>query len=534
MVKRWSIGLMIMLHEWIFLYGPPGCGKTASGRLLAGALGLPFTDLDAQIEQAHGKSIPELFASHGEAGFRELESAVLKSILVTEPGVMALGGGALLDEHNRRLVESRGPVVCLSASLGVLLERLRNSSAPRPLLADDLEPMLADLLERRSAHYASFPRQLGNDDVSLEQTVWQIQVCIGRFHLQGMGAAYDVRVSPGLLDGLGAALQQRGLRSPLVVVSDENVAPLYAGRVLDILSDAGMQSHLVTIPAGEQHKTISTMQYVWDGFLRAGMERSSTVLALGGGVTCDLAGFAAATFLRGLSWVAAPTSLLAMVDASLGGKTGVDLPQGKNLVGAFHPPRLVLADPQVLSTLPEREVRAGMAEVVKAGLIGDPALFAACAQGCENLKNRWMDLLPRAMAVKLRLVQADPYERGPREALNLGHTIGHALERLSNYEVSHGEAVSIGMLVEAHLAERIGLAPAGLADCIAGVLVKLGLPVEIPPGISLDGLVSAMRVDKKRQDGCLRFSLPAAVGDVRTGVALKPSDIVEMLFTFKN
>ena len=175
-----------------------------------------------------------------------------------------------------------------------------------------------------------------------------------------------------------------------------------------------------------------------------------------------------------------------------------------------------------------------MAEVVKAGVIGDPALFAACAQGCETLKSRWMDILPRSMAVKLRLVQADPYEHGVREALNLGHTIGHALERLSNYEISHGEAVSIGMLVEAHLAERIGLAHAGLADCIAGVLVALGLPIEIPPNIPLDGLVSAMRVDKKRQESCLRFSLPAAIGDVRTGVALIPSDIVEMLKTIKN
>jgi shikimate kinase / 3-dehydroquinate synthase len=518
-----------MLNEWVFLYGPPGSGKTSNGRLLAEALGLPFLDLDEEIEKTSGKSIPELFASQGEAGFRNIERGILESLLATQPGVIALGGGALLDEDSRALVEARGPVVCLTASLLVLLERLRAATPKRPLLVGDLEKRLADLVENRSGHYDSFPLKIANDDIPLEQSVWQVQVRLGRFHVRGMGAGYDVLVSPDALDGLGTALQKRGLRSPVAVVSDEHVAPLYASRVLDSLRAAGMKARLVTIPAGEQHKTIVTVQHLWDSFIQAGMERTGTVVALGGGVICDLAGFAAATFLRGVAWVAVPTSLLAMVDASLGGKTGADLPQGKNLVGAFHPPRLVLSDPQVLVTLPEREVRSGMAEVVKAGIIADPGLFETCAQGWESVKSRWMDILPRTIVVKVRLIQIDPYEQGLRAALNLGHTIGHALERVSNYEISHGEAVSIGMVAEARLAERINLAHVGLVDKIETVLARLGLPVEVPPGMPWDALISAMQVDKKRQADCLRFTLPASIGDVRTGMTIKPKDLNSLL-----
>jgi len=245
---------------------------------------------------------------------------------------------------------------------------------------------------------------------------------------------------------------------------------------------------------------------------------------LGGGVTSDLAGFAAATYLRGVRWVAAPTTLLAMADASLGGKTGFDLPQGKNLVGAFHPPCLVLADPQTLATLPQRELRAGLGEVVKAGLIADPNLFELCAQGWPVVSERLDEVVRRSMAVKVRIVQADPYERGRRTVLNLGHTLGHAVETASDYQLLHGEAIAIGLVAEARLAERLGLAHNGLAKRIAACLAGLGLPTEIPADLPPEAIIRAAMIDKKRIAGNLRFALPIHPGCVRVGVTVPDWD----------
>lgn len=522
-----------MLNDWIFLYGPPGSGKSSKGRRLAQALNLPFVDLDEQVEKACGSSIPEIFADQGEAQFRQIEKRMLLQVLDCQPGVIALGGGSLLDQASRARVEECGPVVCLSASLPMLLKRVRISRNRRPLLAYDPERNLADLLGKRTDHYASFPIQIAEDNLSINESVRQIQVHLGRFHLTGMGAGCDIYLANGSLDEPGHALQRYGLHTPLVLVSDENVARVYSQSVLRCLADVGMEAQLVTFPAGEQNKTLATLQTLWGSFLQAGLERRGTVIALGGGVTTDLAGFAAATFMRGVAWVAVPTSLLAMVDAALGGKTGLDLPQGKNLVGAFHSPRLILADPQALSTLPEEEIRSGIAEVVKAGIIGDAMLFELCSMGLDSLRQNWPMLIGRAMAVKIHLVEEDPFEQGKRAVLNLGHTVGHALEAISNYRIVHGQAVSIGLVAEARLAEGIGLAGSGLSEKISEVLAGLGLPVEIPAEFSPEALVSAMQADKKRLDGTLCFSLPADIGDVRSGLSFPHEQIISILKNYR-
>jgi len=221
-----------------------------------------------------------------------------------------------------------------------------------------------------------------------------------------------------------------------------------------------------------------------------------------------------------------PTSLLGMVDASLGGKTGVDLPEGKNLVGAFHPPLLVLADPETLSTLPSAELSSGLAEVVKHGIIADPALFEMCAAGPKVVNGGLVGIVHRAMAVKVAVIQADPFERGPRAALNLGHTVGHAVESVSGYRLRHGEAVAIGMVAEAQLAERLGMAAAGLSTRIAAALECLSLPVAIPPALPRQDLVDAMRVDKKKTAGVIHFSLPVDIGRVETGVAVEDLGLI--------
>lgn len=271
---------------------------------------------------------------------------------------------------------------------------------------------------------------------------------------------------------------------------------------------------MITLPAGEAHKNIESIQTLWHGFLEHGLDRKSTVIALGGGVIGDLAGFAAATYMRGTNWICVPTTLLSMVDASLGGKTGFDLPQGKNLIGAFYPPKLVLADPQLLETLPEAELISGLAEVVKHGVIADPELFHLCASGWDCVKADLEQVVKRAMAVKIKIIEEDPYEKGVRAVLNLGHTVGHAVELASRFKLRHGEAIAIGMVTEAKFAERIGVAKYGLSDEIAAVLEKLGLPVQVPTSLPREDILRAMRVDKKKNLASIRFALPVDVGRV--------------------
>lgn len=528
----------------LFLYGPPGAGKSSVGRILAKNLNLPFVDLDAEIEQQAGRPIPDIFASEGEAGFRARERAALERVTAPggagAPGVIALGGGTLLDPASRALAEACGPVVCLSAPMESLLARLRADAHIRPLLAGETEQRLGALLASRAEHYASFGLRLSTFNLPLDEAAWELQILLGMFHVRGMGRGYDVRVQAGGLAALGGELHARGLHPPVGVVTDTTVGGLYLPRVRASLSGGGFPVREVIVPPGEAFKTIETVGKVWAELLVGGIERRSTVLALGGGVVGDLAGFAAATFLRGVRWVAVPTTLLAMVDASLGGKTGVDLPQGKNLVGAFHPPALVLADPHVLRSLPMAELRAGMAEVVKAAVIGDGKLFERIraakfpheAPGTENLADFAAfveSIVPRAMAVKVRVIEEDPFEGGRRAALNFGHTVGHAVELVSGFRLRHGEAVAIGMVVEARMAERLGLAMTGVAEEIEACLQGLGLPTEIPPELDRLRIVQAMSVDKKKAGGEVQFALPVRVGEVQVGVSVPWGVVREQL-----
>jgi 3-dehydroquinate synthase len=518
------------MMDFIFLYGPPGSGKTSTGRALAERLGIPFHDLDKTVESNAGKTIPEIFSTEGEAAFRGREHRMLAVLVNDIPSVIALGGGSLLNPETRRLAETSGQVLLLTALRDILEKRLSASLHARPLLAGDLHDRLETLLSRRFSHYASFPLALDTSSLSSAEVAWQAQICLGRFRVRGMGQPYDVLIEPGGLASLGWRLRTRGLKGPLALVSDSNVAALYASRVTDSLVESGYSVHQIVIPPGEAHKTIETVQRLWQGFLEGGVERSSTVLALGGGVTGDLTGFAAATYQRGVRWINLPTTLLAMADASLGGKTGADLPQGKNLVGAFHPPTLVLSDPHVLATLPPAELRSGLAEVLKQGVINDPILFdLASRPQVERDPGRLAEIVRRSMAVKIQVIEEDPYEKDRRAVLNLGHTIGHALEMVSNFQLRHGEAIAIGMLLEARLAEQSGLAQPGLAACIQTALQQVGLPTSIPDGLDRQAILDAMRLDKKRQDGVLRFALPKRVGEVVAGIEVSAQKVLEVL-----
>lgn len=519
-----------MVQDWLFLYGPPASGKSSLGRLLARRLGATFYDADALIEAGAAQPIPDIFSEEGEAGFRRRERETIATLLAGPPGVVALGGGALLDAENRAAVEAAGPVLRLSAPFEEILRRLNASAGGRPLLDGDTQARLRALLDERAPHYASFPLQLdtipGGDTPALDETAWQAQTLLGRFRVDGMGEPYDVRILDGGLESLGAVLQAHRLHGPVALVSDGHVAALHLPAAEAALKTAGYDVHTLVLPPGEEQKTIFAVQRLWEGFAAARLERGSTVVALGGGVVGDLAGFAAATFLRGVPWVVVPSSLLAMVDAGLGGKTGADLPQGKNLIGAFYPPAFVLADPRLLRTLPEAELRNGLAEVVKHGVLADERLFGLCSLGWPAVLDHMDEIVRRAMAVKIRVIVSDPYERGRRATLNLGHTLGHALEIASDFRLKHGEAVAIGMVHAARLAERRGLAQPGLARRIESTLDGLGLPVAVPGGLERERILAAAGLDKKRAGGKARLVLPLRIGEAQWG---QSADLIELL-----
>jgi 3-dehydroquinate synthase len=328
--------------------------------------------------------------------------------------------------------------------------------------------------------------------------------------------SYTVRIGPGLLDTAGPECARLRLGRRAAIVSQRAVA-VHAARVTESLRRAGFEPVVLDVPEGEEAKSLREAERLWDGFLAHGLDRGSPVVAVGGGVVGDLAGFAAAAFMRGIPVVQVPTTLLAQVDASIGGKVAVNHPRGKNLIGAFHQPRLVLIDPEALRTLPEREYRSGLAEIVKTGAVLDADLFASLEAGLDALRRRDANLLEAVVAscctAKARIVEQDEREEtGLRMMLNYGHTVGHALEVLSGYRGwLHGEAVAIGMTAAGRLAVRLGLTDAGTAQRQESLLEGVGLPTRFT-GVDPRAVTDALRHDKKARDGRVPFVLLRALG----------------------
>jgi 3-dehydroquinate synthase len=346
---------------------------------------------------------------------------------------------------------------------------------------------------------------------------------------------YDIAIGAGLLDD-GQALAATLHGDDAFVVSDGHVAPLYLGRVVDALRRvrAGQRIGQYVLPPGEEAKTLDNFARVADALARAGMRRDATLFALGGGVVGDLAGFAAACWMRGIDCVQLPTTLLAMVDSSVGGKTAVDLPQGKNLVGAFHPPRAVLADTATLRTLPPRELRAGLAEVVKYGAIADAPFLDWIDAHVDALlamdDAALAEAIARSCAHKAAIVGRDPFEHGERALLNFGHTFGHAIETGQGYgALNHGEAVAVGMVLAARLSERLGLSGAGDTARLRDLLSRLGLPVDLPPGLDPQALLAHMRLDKKAQADGLRFIVWDGAGRARVLAGVPEDAVLDVL-----
>jgi shikimate kinase/3-dehydroquinate synthase len=518
----------------IVLVGLMGAGKTSIGRRLAARLGLAFYDSDAEIERVTGYTVSDLFAQHGEAAFRDGERRVILRLLAGPPIVLATGGGAFMDSRTRAALRDRAISIWLRTDLPTLLRRVSGRSH-RPLLAQgDPAEILEALMRVRYPVYAEADLTLECGDDSQEATTDQVLAALAtyrpprRLEVSLADRSYDLVIGPGLLARAGALLFPVLPQPRCVVVTDATVAALHLPTLRAGLTAAGIAiAAEIIVPPGEASKSLDQYGAVADAILASGADRHTTLIAFGGGVIGDLAGFAAATVLRGLPFMQIPTTLLAQVDSSVGGKTGINTARGKNLLGAFHQPLMVLADTEVLATLPPRELRAGYAEIVKAGLIGDAAFYewceangAALIAGDDALQAEAID---RACAFKAAVVGEDERELKPsggRALLNLGHTFAHALEAEIGYGgILHGEAVGLGLGLAFRLSASLGLCDPALAPRIEAHLDQVGLPPTLDRlnrRLSAARLIARFASDKKMRAGRLSFVLARGIGQAFT------------------
>ena len=504
----------------IVLSGFMATGKSTVGPLLAARLGVPFVDTDDALARDAGRSVPELWRDEGEAAFRAREGALIERLLTEDAPVrvIAFEGGAITVKRTRRLALDRAIVVTLTATPETIAARA-SSLEDRPNLAiGDPVDRARYLLELREEAYAECHAVLATDAVDPFAIVESIVALAGRDPLvMPLGSrTYRIDVgagAPALLTDAVAGLAPSGV----ILVSDANVKRARGVAIEAALAPLALPGIRVTLPAGERHKTIASVGMIWDAALGSGVDRDVLVVAVGGGVVGDLAGFAASSLLRGVRVLQVPTTLLAMVDASVGGKTGFDHPAGKNLVGAFHQPSAVVADLAHLATLPARERTSGLAEIVKIALATDAQLLALLERDAAALAAGELEaLLPAVRAsidAKIRVVRDDEREGGRRALLNLGHTIGHAIEAHGGYTHRlHGEAVAIGTVAELRATTRLGLTPAGIVERARSLFARLGLPVDANAG-EIAASWTFVSADKKRLRDHLRIPVVTAPGE---------------------
>ena len=551
-----------------------GSGKSSIGQKLAQRLGLKFVDADAEIAAAAGMSIPEIFAKFGEAYFRDGERRVLYRLLNGGPLVLATGGGAFLDPRTRRRIAERGVSIWFDADHETLLRRVRRKG-DRPLLhTEDPAATLRRLMDERNPVYATADLKLVSQDVPHEAMVEQtLTLLADRLPTLAFGArrpledlptamshfpprreeplhretirvelgrrSYDILIGSGLLREAGERIAALAPGAACAVVTDSNVAPLYLQPLQASLAASGLRSTGIVVEPGEASKSLAVFGRVLEEALAAKIERRDLVIALGGGVVGDLAGFVSASLRRGCRFVQIPTTLLAQVDSSVGGKTGINSPQGKNLIGAFHQPSLVLADIDTLETLPEREFRAGYAEILKYGLIRDRRFFdwlEADGEAVFSGKPEQICAIAVSCEMKACIVGSDETEQGERALLNLGHTFGHALERLVGYDARrlvHGEGVAIGLAQAYRFSHRLGLCNGQDALRVERHLERVGLPTRISDipdfGSDAEAILEAMQQDKKVERGTLTFVLAREIGGAFVAKNVAATEVLAFL-----
>ncbi|PQO95321.1 3-dehydroquinate synthase [Massilia phosphatilytica] len=522
----------------IFLVGLMGAGKTTIGRLLARRLDMTFIDSDHEIEARTGATIPWIFEIEGEASFRRREADVIRELTAQNGIVLATGGGAVLNPDSRALLAERGTVIYLRASVSSILQRTAHDKN-RPLLQTaDPRRKLEDLTAQREPLYREIADmvidtgrpnvqsmvqtildQLDADNAAREQvnakTTMNEQACIS-LNVELGDRSYPIAIGRGLLDDTALLNRHIGGSGKVAIVTNTTVAPLYLDKVAGPLRAAGREVVPIILRDGEEFKNWESLNEVFDALLANKCDRKTTLVALGGGVIGDMTGFAAATYMRGVPFVQIPTTLLAQVDSSVGGKTGINHPLGKNMIGAFYQPRAVIADTATLDTLPDRELSAGLAEVIKHGAILDAGFFDWIEANIEKLVARDHAALAHAIArsceIKADVVARDEREGGLRAVLNFGHTFGHAIEAGLGYGAwLHGEAVGCGMVMAADLSRRLGLIDDAAVERVRALVKAAGLPV-VAPDLGGDRWIELMEVDKKNEGGAIKFILLKPLG----------------------
>lgn len=518
----------------VVLVGPMGVGKSTVGELLAARLGTTYRDTDVDVVAAAGKPIAEIFYDEGEEHFRALERRAVEAAVAGHTGVLALGGGAVLDAATRELLAGR-PVAYLSMDVDEAVRRV-GLGAARPLLAVNPRRQWRELMDARRPLYEEVARTVVATDETTPDEVAQAIIDAlelpegeaapgventgmtqqGPTRIQVAGSAgsdpYEVLVGHQLLGELPQLIGDRARR--VAVLHPEALAET-GEAVRQDLADQGYEAIAIQLPNAEEAKTVEVAAYCWKALGQTGFTRTDVVVGIGGGATTDVAGFVAASWLRGVRWIAIPTTVLGMVDAAVGGKTGINTAEGKNLVGAFHPPAGVLCDLAALDSLPVNDYVSGMAEIIKAGFIADPVILDLVEADPEGARTpagpHTAELIERSIRVKAEVVSSDLKESGLREILNYGHTLAHAIEKNERYKWRHGAAVSIGMVFAAELGRLAGRLDDATADRHRTVLESVGLPLTYR-GDQWPKLLENMKVDKKSRGDLLRFIVLDGIG----------------------
>jgi shikimate kinase/3-dehydroquinate synthase len=532
----------------LYLIGNMGSGKTTVGRLAAQRLGAPFYDLDQRIEQAMGQTIAELFAQRGEEAFRQLEREALARTIVMIDTVVATGGGAVLREDNRALMRRKGWVIYLRASPETLWQRLQHTT-DRPLLRTESPyETLQVIAQAREPLYQEADWVIETDALSPEEVADAIVRVLKPTPdapliisvLPSQPHEYPVQVASNICAHAAEAILQRTQPTRVAILTHPKLRG-YADPLLAGFTQNGVPAHLITLPSGERAKSLRVAERLYAQLLEAGCDRSSLLIVVGGGVLGDLGGFVAATYMRGIPYVQIPTTLLAQVDSSVGGKVAIDLPQGKNLVGAFHQPRMTLIDPETLRTLPLRHWRNGFAEMLKYGAALQVGLWRRLQTMIEaelitprrvrKAPTLWTLPIARCISLKAQIVSEDERDlSGRRALLNFGHTVGHALETALGYRGwLHGEAIAAGMVAEAEIGRTLGVTPPEIVDELRQTIAQAGLPTQLPAGVDADTLLTLMRHDKKRAGDSLSIVLLEAIGNARLAPNIPMEAIREAL-----
>lgn len=510
----------------IVLVGFMGAGKTSVGRVLAARLGLPFVDTDLEVEARAGRSIAQIFARDGEGMFRSLEREVVAAALGGPDSVVSVGGGALGDPATSAALEWT-TVVHLDVSFVEAMRRIGPGISERPMLAGDPKALFDN---RRALYTTAADLTVSTDGRTPQEVADDIARSMGsttteRRVIVRTDPAYPVIVGSELMSRIAslATAPEHARRVALITHPDLGTV---AKDVTTSYESAGLEVTTFDVIPGESSKGLNVAGNLLSAFARAGIQRGDLVAAVGGGVICDLAGFVASIYHRGIAAVHVPTTLLAQVDAAIGGKTAVNLPEGKNLVGTFHQPRAVVCDISMLHSLPDPEFVSGLAEVIKYGFIQDSGLLDLIERDAASVLARdetiLEEVVTRSVAIKAAIVAADERELGPRSLLNYGHTIGHALEHARRGALRHGEAIALGMMAAAYCAFDLGFVDDTIVERHRSVLGRLGLPVSV--AVAYDELAPFLQRDKKARDGA-RFVLLRAVGRADYAIEVPP-DVV--------